>query len=68
MSCASAPRSTAGFRIMQNVSPEAVQPQPSSLSLWERARVRVRPSANIYAKNADVENKDSNPQRRPVRG
>jgi len=39
--------------------PKAAEPQPSSLSLWERVRLRARPSANIRAKKADVENKDS---------
>jgi len=38
---------------------KAAQPQPSSLSLWERVRVRVRPSSNVYAENANVENKKS---------
>jgi len=39
--------------------PKSAQPQPGSLSLWERARVRVYPSSNIYAENVDVESKDS---------
>jgi len=42
------------------IQPNTAQPQPSSLSPWERVRVRVGPSAKVRAKNVDVENKDSN--------
>jgi len=46
------------MRLARSRGPKAAQPQPSSLSLWERVRVRALPSANIHTKNVYLENKD----------